>query len=444
MDDNAIVAMAREPQALADRLVALPVVPGAQVAGVIDGEIRLGAAGRAGLDGERPVTDDTLFRPGSITKLVTATLVMRCVELGLLDLHTPVRHYLPAAPVDARITGHHLIAHSSGIDAGDLFVDTGDGDDCRARYVELFAASGQLFAPGATFSYNNAGFVLAGHLAETLLDQPWEDAVEEHLLRPLGMEQARFLDGRAVAAASKDHARGHLAGLGGLEVLDDSTMTDDPMCTRGLAPAGATLSCPAADLARLALAHLAGTPSNHLMRRLHTAAPGGVTKMTGVGYSWQLWTDSLGGLRPRIAGANPGYSGVVALDPDRGAAVVALTNSDQGVNAVTMAIDGPGPATVADDEPAPADLGAYAGTYTCRGIEVEVEPADAGLTLRLARIDDPRWGAARLPAVADGQATIPLTPIDRTTFGSPLGPIAFLGEPDLLRWRMRVLARATR
>jgi hypothetical protein len=183
------------------------------------------------------------------------------------------------------------------------------------------------------------------------------------------------------------------------------------------------------------------------MQRLHTIAPGGVTAMKGVGYSWQLWTGPAG-LRARIAGANPGYSGILAIDPDSQSAVVVLTNSDQGVNAVTMALDGPGAATVADDDPPPADLSPYAGTYACRGIEVEVGPAETGLSLRLARVDDPRWGAARLPAVADGRATIPLTAIDRTTFASPLGPLAFLGSstgrPDLLRWRMRVLARARR
>ncbi len=85
------------------------------------------------------VTPDSLFQIGSITKVWTATLVMQLVDEGGLDLDAPVVEALPgfrvADPdVTRTVTMRHLLTHTSGID-GDVFTDTGRGDDCVERYV---------------------------------------------------------------------------------------------------------------------------------------------------------------------------------------------------------------------------------------------------------------------------------------------------------------------
>src|SRR5262245_20423362 len=118
------------------------------------------AASRSGA--VRVAGSTEVLRPGSITKVLTATALMQCVDTGLLQIDDPVSRWVPG--IDATITLRHLLSHSSGIDAGDVFVDTGDDDDCLARYAELVAEAGSLFTPGHTFSYCNAGILLAGHI----------------------------------------------------------------------------------------------------------------------------------------------------------------------------------------------------------------------------------------------------------------------------------------
>jgi CubicO group peptidase (beta-lactamase class C family) len=467
-----IEGLTREPQEHADRMAALPHVVGVQLAGASVGGITSGAAGGRDLDQpDALVTNETRFRPGSITKLLTATLVMQCVDDGLVALDDPVTTHVPSfrlrPDVDAsKVRVGHLIAHSSGIDAADLFVDTGDGDGCLADYVALLAETGLLFEPGAWMSYCNAGFVLAGHLVELVRGCTWEDAARVHVLDPLGMDATSFVTGREADTrpSGDDVARGHLGGFGGAMAVPAGTLSSDPMCTRGLGPPGGTLESTAADLARLAASHLglAGVPpvlsegASSAMQQLQARAPGGVTRMAGMGLSWQVWRRDGGGpLLPRIGGANPGQSGIIATDPEARCAVVALTNSDQGINAVNAALDGFGPQSVPDDEPAPEDLSGYVGRYGSHLMEVDVSLAESGgLELRLQRVDDVRWGAMRvagvMPGVTAGSTTgelvHPLMPLDRTTFSSPIGPIAFVdadgdGRPRLLRLRMRAQRR---
>jgi CubicO group peptidase (beta-lactamase class C family) len=450
-----------DPEGTATRLAAFPNLVGVQVATATAAGIRTASAGPADVD--RPdalVTAETIFRPGSITKLLTATMVMQCVDDGLVSLDDPVTKHVPgfrlAAPGDAdRVTVAHLLAHASGIDAGDVFVDTGDGDDALARYVELLHDAGLLFEPGRWMSYCNGGFVLAGHLVALLRGQTWEEVAQQRVFDPLGMTATAFVTGKDAEGCG---ARGHLAGPGGVLGVPPGTLADDPMCTRGLAPAGGTLSSTAADLARFAAAHLGvqdGPPilsaaSAGEMRRLWARAPGGVTKMAGMGLGWQVWRGETSDapLRPRIGGANPGQSGLIAVDQESAAALVVLTNTDQGVNAVNLLLDGFGPAAVPDDEPPPADLDSYAGRYRSQAMTMEVGADDSGgLRAVVVGITEARIGAMRMPGVV-GDLTYSLTPIDRTTFATPIGPIAFIdrgddGRPQVLRWRMRAHRRIT-
>ena len=84
-------------------------------------------------------TTDSVFQIGSMTKVWTATVVMQLVDEGLLDLDAPIVDVLPElrladADVTKQVTMRHLLAHTSGID-GDVFTDTGRGDDCLEKYV---------------------------------------------------------------------------------------------------------------------------------------------------------------------------------------------------------------------------------------------------------------------------------------------------------------------
>lgn len=143
-----------------------------------------------------PVTESTLFQAGSITKTFTATVVMRLMEEGKLTLDAPVRDYLPAFRVQdenasRRATVRTLLTHMGGWE-GDYFADPGNCDEALAQVVTGMADLEQI-APFDTFwSYNNAGFYVAGRLIELATGKPYEAAVQELLLDPLGLRQTFF------------------------------------------------------------------------------------------------------------------------------------------------------------------------------------------------------------------------------------------------------------
>ncbi|HET6795185.1 MAG TPA: serine hydrolase domain-containing protein, partial [Acidimicrobiales bacterium] len=167
-------------------------VPGAQLA-VLDGDrVVEAAAGVLSLRTGWPVTTDSLFLPGSIGKLYTATLVMMLAGDGRLDLDAPVRSYLPGFEVAdeaARdsVTVRNLLCHTSGFD-GDHFVDTGRGDDALARYIDTCADLPQIAPPGRIWSYSNSGYAILGRIVEVLSGAVFEDVLRSRLFGPLGLE----------------------------------------------------------------------------------------------------------------------------------------------------------------------------------------------------------------------------------------------------------------
>jgi len=177
-------------------------VPGAAI-GVVDGHAQhVAGFGITSVEHPLPVTADTLFQIGSITKTITGTAAMRLVEHGKLDLDAPLRTYLPDLrladkDVAARVTLRHLFMHTGGW-VGDYFDETGNGDDALAKMVERMAELPQLTPLGAVFSYNNSGFYLAGRVIEAVTGQTYEAAAKELVLDPLGMAMSFFFPGDVI------------------------------------------------------------------------------------------------------------------------------------------------------------------------------------------------------------------------------------------------------
>jgi len=171
-------------------------VPGVAVGLLVDGTERTAGYGVTNIEHPLPVDADTLFHIGSITKTYTATAIVRLIEQGKLDLDAPVRTYLPDlrladGDVAARVTVKHLLTHTGGW-WGDSFTDTGGGDDAVAKYVATMASLPQITPLGRFFSYNNAAFVLAGRVIEAVTGKPYETAIQELVLAPLGLKQSFF------------------------------------------------------------------------------------------------------------------------------------------------------------------------------------------------------------------------------------------------------------
>lgn len=143
-----------------------------------------------------PVTPDTLFQVGSISKTFTGTMLMQLAERGQIDLDAPVRRYLPELKlsdeeVAQRVTTRHLLTHVGGW-VGDYFNDFGNGDDALARMVASLAALPQVAPLGEIWSYNNAGFNIAARLIEVVTGQTYEQAAQAMLLDPLGLGMTFF------------------------------------------------------------------------------------------------------------------------------------------------------------------------------------------------------------------------------------------------------------
>src|SRR5215471_19972134 len=158
---------------IADQLPALIEkydVPGAAVAVLAGGEVVDHAAGLLHKGTGVEATPDSVFQIGSVTKLWTSTLVMQLVDEGKVDLDAPIRTYLPEFRIAdedeaALITTRMLLSHTAGFE-GDIFTDTGVGDDCVEKYLAVLHDVPQLFPAGEQFSYNNAGFCVLGRLVE--------------------------------------------------------------------------------------------------------------------------------------------------------------------------------------------------------------------------------------------------------------------------------------
>lgn len=172
-------------------------IPGAAVA-IVKGNriVYLKGYGQADPSG-RPVTPQTPFLIGSITKPFTALAIMQLVDAGKVQLDAPVQRYLPwfrvADPAaSAQITVRMLIDQTSGLPQSPTLVTWTwpDYPDALERHVRLLADSKLSFPPGQDFAYSNANYVTMGLIVQVVSGQSYEDYVREHIFAPLDMQHS--------------------------------------------------------------------------------------------------------------------------------------------------------------------------------------------------------------------------------------------------------------
>src|SRR6476661_5613043 len=170
-------------------------VPGVALGILQNGVPTTRGLGITNVEDPLPVTAHTVFPIASISKTFTATAMMRLVEQGKVDLRSPVRAYLPefrvrdeAASREATIW--HLLTHLGGWE-GQV-----SGPDRGTQTLENFVESPtvtdlmQVAPPGAAWSYNNAGFSIAGRVIETVTGTSINRAIRDLVFQPLGLEHA--------------------------------------------------------------------------------------------------------------------------------------------------------------------------------------------------------------------------------------------------------------
>jgi CubicO group peptidase (beta-lactamase class C family) len=310
-------------------------VPGIAIGILQDGHIDVEVAGFANLQGKRPVTPNTLFQIGSITKVFTATLVQQLVEEGLLDLDEPVKTYLPdftLADKDAEttITLRHLLSHTSGIE-GDYFEDLGLGDEALATAVSRLDTLKQWNAPGELFAYCNSGFYLTGRIIEVVTGKTYEEALQEKLLTPLGTPD---ITAHTYDVILRDHSIGYnLNDRGaGHEVAD-------PFAFSRQVTAAGNLMAPVDQLLRFAQLHLGdGTIDGKRLlspilakeMRVPTSIAPENQAVFGVGWAIRPIGDEFAIMHN---GGTNGQRALLIVLPNRGFAVAVLTNGSRGGDA---------------------------------------------------------------------------------------------------------------
>jgi|HubBroStandDraft_3_1064219.scaffolds.fasta_scaffold03780_3 CubicO group peptidase (beta-lactamase class C family) len=304
-------------------------VPGAALGIFYEGKALTRGFGVTSVENPLPVTPDTLFQIGSITKTFTATVVMRLVEAGKLELGAPVRKVMPAFRVrdeeaSRSATVLTLLTHMGGWE-GDLFDDAGNGDDALGRVVDRMAGLEQVTPFNSSWSYNNAGFLLAGRLVELATGKPYEAALGELLIQPLGLRDTLVFPSDVM---TRRFAVGHAGPLDKPFVLRPWPIP------RSLAPAGG-LAASVGDLLRYAEFHLgdgaapggARLLSRDSMRRMQqTQVAIAGTDGDEMAIGWQV--RRIGELREIWHdGFSVGQQALVSMVPSRGLAVALLANS---------------------------------------------------------------------------------------------------------------------
>lgn len=174
--------------------------PGASVVVYREGrEVYASARGLASVELGVPLTVDSVFRIGSLTKTVTAATVMQLHAQGKLDLDAPIARWLPSFPRADTVTVRQLLSHTSGVsDAWSTPLT--DAMDSTAR-LKAIASVPPDFAPGSDWRYSNSGYMVLGAIIEKVTGESWFDAERDLVLAPLQVRGVAFHDDSAVVKA---------------------------------------------------------------------------------------------------------------------------------------------------------------------------------------------------------------------------------------------------
>lgn len=273
--------------------------PGVAVAVIRDGQIDTAVWGVRAQGSPEPIRQHDRFHFGSVTKSITSTMIGKLVELGVLDWETQVGNVLSDIdmhPAYRAVTLEELLQHRGGIVShrrlpySDAQLADFESDNPlaeRAAYVADVLSQEPITLSSGRMHYSNAGYVIAGHMAERASGQRWETLVQTHVFAPLNMSNTAF--GWPATLNRPDQPRGHRLTDRG---LIPQTLNDTDAIHAFMAPAG-DVHGSIVDLATYAAAHLHGLQGRDgllkagTIRRLHTA-PASETLDTPYAAGWMV------------------------------------------------------------------------------------------------------------------------------------------------------------
>lgn len=312
-------------------------LPALAAAVVMNGKIKaVGVVGVRKLGAEVPVTMDDQFHLGSCTKAMTATLIAKLVDGGKLTWETTPAEVFPEFSEGMNegfrtVTMRHLLSHRAGLPgesapAGMTLLQVhrlpGSPRDQRLEYTRLMLSPPPACAAGSKYVYSNAGYAIAGAMAERVMDEPWETLIADQVFGPLGITSAGF--GAMGTPGKIDQPWQHRMAGGKALSIGPGPLADNPPA---IAPAG-TVHMNVTDWARFVADHVnEGKKGGRLLTRktyrtIHTAPFGGE-----YAFGWivapRSWAE---GDALTHAGSNTMNFAVVWAAPKRGFAVLVMTN----------------------------------------------------------------------------------------------------------------------
>jgi CubicO group peptidase (beta-lactamase class C family) len=284
---------------------------------LVAGVLRGGELVWTGSAGE-PTGPDVQLRIGSITKTMTAVLVLQCARDGLLALDDPLGRHVPESGGYAGATLRSLLAHTSGMQSEPVgpWWERSPGVDVGT----LLAANdgtGAVAPAEEFFHYSNLGYALLGEVVARARGTGWWDLVRGRLLEPLGMRRTSYAP---EAPNASGHSVDHFTG-----VLADEPHAD----TVAMAPAGQLWST-VEDLARWA-AFLARGHDDVLPAAVLREAGHAVPPATDYGLGLRLLAYD-GRWLVGHTGTMPGFQASLFVDPHTGDGVIGLANGTTGLD----------------------------------------------------------------------------------------------------------------
>jgi CubicO group peptidase (beta-lactamase class C family) len=282
-----------------------------------------------------PVTPDTVFRVGSLTKTVTAVAILQLWEQGRVDLDAPANDYLatfrlrPARPDLQPATLRHLLTHTAGVGYWRRWSDLlrpVSGAGVEARHLQPLGdyyrrGLPQEVQPGTKWVYSNHGFAALGQVVEDVTGQDLRDYLRNHVFGPVGMQHTDLVRSELVRHGL---ATGYVLRSRGLVPA-----ADRPVPT----PGGGGLYSTAADLARYVECLLKGGAAPHgrilepsSVAQLFSPQYQPDPRLPGMGLGFNLGAED-GCRTVGKDGVVSGFLAALAMAPSVGAGVVAVSNT---------------------------------------------------------------------------------------------------------------------
>lgn len=322
-------------------------VGGITVGVAVDGDLVWARGfGWADRDRRTPMGTAAISRTGSISKSVTAVLLMQLVDRGVVSLDDPVERYLPEArgladpPAGtAPVTLRRLASHTSGLIREPLLQGAASGPigGWEEKVLASIPATGFAHAPGEAYLYSNIAFGILGLALERAAGRPFMELVEEEIFLPLGMTGSAFVVDDEL---SPRLAAGYQNGRDG--AVDAATPAFEHAGRGYKVPNGGVYST-VADLGRFAGA-MSGTPGLRILSEasraemLRVQTPEDPARGYGLGFTVQV--DADGNRLVSHGGSVSGYTAHLAFDPDAGVAVILLRNYGSGATNLGSAAAG--------------------------------------------------------------------------------------------------------